>query len=206
MWAIDNNSTELLIEDSEIINKPVSGQPNCHNGIGSSNFTLRRTEITGCENGIDIGSPGNVTVIDSYIHDLDTIGPSWVWGTSGPHTDGIQIGEGATNLIFRHSTIDPTSASGATSGIIMFTDSGTQNSNVWVEDSYIDGRGASYAIYMPRFQTHDIYINRNHMLKGCGYTACVRLGVTVTQFNGNVDHTTGAALSPDNGFDGGCTN
>jgi hypothetical protein len=44
------------------------------------------------------------------------------------------------------------------------------------------------------------------MLRGYGYTACVRLGVTVTQFNGNVDHLTGAALSPDNGAGGGCTN
>jgi len=42
----------LLIEDSEIINKTTSGQPNCHNGIGNSNFTVRRTEVAGCENGM----------------------------------------------------------------------------------------------------------------------------------------------------------
>ena len=42
------------MEDSEILNRPVSGQPNCHNGIGDSNFTLRRTEIAGCENAANI--------------------------------------------------------------------------------------------------------------------------------------------------------
>jgi hypothetical protein len=44
------------------------------------------------------------------------------------------------------------------------------------------------------------------MYKGYGYTACVKLGVTVTTFTGNVDAGTGAALPPDNGSDGGCTN
>ena len=43
MWVIDNNSTGLVVEDSEIINRPVAGQPNCHNGIGNSNFTVRRS-------------------------------------------------------------------------------------------------------------------------------------------------------------------
>ena len=57
MWVIDNNSTGLLIEDSEIVNRPVSGQNNCHNAIGDSNFTVRRTEISGCENAPDIGAP-----------------------------------------------------------------------------------------------------------------------------------------------------
>jgi hypothetical protein len=205
MWAVDNNSTGLLIEDSEIINQRVAGQPNCHNAIGSSNFTIRRTEITGCENGMNVDSPGNVTITDSYIHDLDTTGPSYVWGDH-PHTDGIQIGKSAANLVFRHNTIDPTADSGATSGIIMYTDPDGPNSNVWIEDNYIDGRGASYAIYLNRVQTHDIYVNRNQLNKGYGYTACVRLGITVTQFDQNRDAGTGALLSADNGVGGGCTN
>ena len=33
--------------------------------------------------------------MDNYVHDLDTAGPSYVWGNS-PHTDGIQIGQAAT--------------------------------------------------------------------------------------------------------------
>ena len=47
MWVIDNNSTGLVVEDSEIVNRPVAGQNNCHNGIGDGNFTVRRSEITG---------------------------------------------------------------------------------------------------------------------------------------------------------------
>ena len=75
-----------------------------------------------------------------------------------------------------------------------------------IEDNYIDGRGASYAIYAPRVQTAGVVINRNRLLKGYGYTACVRLGVTVAEFADNRDAITGSLLSPDNGFDGGCSN
>jgi hypothetical protein len=205
MWVIDNNSTGLVVEDSEIINRRVAGQNNCHNGIGNSNFTVRRTEITGCENAMNIGGAGNVTFTDNYVHDLDTTGPSYVWGYS-PHTDGIQIGEGSRNLVIRHNWIDPSPGSGATAPIIMYTGAGTPNSDVWIEDNYLDGRGASYALYAPRRQTTNVNVNRNRMLKGYGYTACVRLGVTVATFNDNRDAITGALLSPDNGGDGGCSN
>jgi Right handed beta helix region len=206
MWVIENNSTGLLVENSEILNAPASGQKNCHVAIGSSNFTVRRTEIAGCENALNIDSPGNISLTDSYIHDLDTTGPSYVWGND-PHTDGIQVGQAASNLTIRHNTIDPTPGSGATSAIIMYTGSGTPNSSVWIEDNSLDGRGASYAIYAPRSQTHDVYINRNQMGRGAGgYAGCVKLGTTVTQFNQNTDLLTGAAITPDNGAGGSCSN
>jgi hypothetical protein len=44
------------------------------------------------------------------------------------------------------------------------------------------------------------------MLRGYGYTACVKLGITVVEFNENRDAATNALIVPDNGSDGGCTN
>lgn len=203
MWVIENNSTGLIVEDSEILNQPVAGQKNCHNGIGSNNFTIRRSEIAGCENAVDIGGGDNVTLVDNYIHDLDTTGPSHVWGNE-PHTDGIQMAPGSDNIVVRHNWIDPSPGGGVTSAIIMGVN-GSQ-SNVIIEENYLDGRGASYAVYANRQTSPNIFINRNHMGKGYGYTACVKLGVTVAEFNSNRDLVTGAAISADNGFDGGCTN
>jgi hypothetical protein len=203
MWVVDNNSTGLVVEDSEIINRPVSGQPNCHNGIGDNNLTVRRTEITGCENAINVGGD-NVTFVDNYVHDLDTAGPSYVWGDH-PHTDGIQMAAGSDNIVIRHNWIDPTAGGGATSAIIMSTD-GPQAS-VWIEDNYLDARNASYAVYANRQPSSAIYINRNQMYRGvAGYTACVLLGNTVTEFDANHDAGTGALIGPDNGIGGGCTN
>jgi hypothetical protein len=204
--AIESNSTGLVVEDSEIINRPVSGQSNCHNAIGYGNYTVRRTEISGCENAADMGG-GNVTFPDNYVHDLDTTGPSYVFG-SEPHTDGIQMGGTSTNVAIRHNWIDPvgsTTGVGATSAIIMSV--GAPNSNVWIEDNYLDGRDAAYAVYAPRQQTHDVFINRNRMHRAVfGYTACVRPGITVTEFNENRDASTGALIAPDNGAGGSCSN
>jgi hypothetical protein len=203
MWVVDNNSTGLVVEDSEIVNRPVAGQPNCHNGIGNGNFTVRRSEITGCENAANIGGD-NVTFVDNYVHDLDTDGPSYVWGNS-PHTDGLQMSPGADNIVVRRNWIDPSPGGGVTAPIIMGVN-GSQ-SGVWIEDNYLDGRGASYALYANRQASSGIYINRNQMYRGAGgYTACVRLGITVTAFDGNRDTGTGALIGPDNGAGGGCTN
>jgi hypothetical protein len=205
MWVIDNNSTGLVVEDSEIINRPVSGQPNCHNAIGNGGYTVRRTEITGCENAAEMGG-GNILFEDNYVHDLDTTGPSYVFGNS-PHTDGIQMGS-ADNITIRHNTIDPTPGNGGvTSGIITNTGGSDPSVNVRIEDNYIDGRGASYAVYAPRSQSQGFYLNRNRMYRGAyGYTACVRPGVTVTEFTDNRDAGTGASIGADNGAGGSCSN
>lgn len=204
--AVESNSTGLVVEDSEIINRAVSGQPNCHVGIGDRNFTVRRTEISGCENAAGL-SGDNVTFEDNYVHDLDTTGPSYVWGNE-PHTDGIQMDPGVDHIVIHHNTIDPigsVTGVGGTSAIIMGVN-GAQ-SDVRIEDNYLDGRNSSYALYANRQTSPNIFVNRNRMYRGAyGYTACVRLGITVTEFNGNTDAGTNAAISPDNGVGGGCTN
>ena len=69
-----------MVEDSEILDGPDTGQNNCHNGIGFGGFTVRRTEISGCENGATFG--GTTTSSKLRVHDLDTTGPSYVWVTS----------------------------------------------------------------------------------------------------------------------------
>ena len=197
---VASNSTGLVVQDSELINRPVAGQPNCHNAIGFGNYTARRVESTGCENGADM-SDGNAVLQDSYIHDLDLVGPSWVFGTAGPHTDGVQLVTGG-NVRIVHNNIS-LGGPGGTSGVIAHLAA----DDVRIEDNRIDGRGASYALYAPRTAKTAWHVNRNRMLRGVGgYTACVKPGNTVTEFAGNVDDGTGAAITPDNGAGGSCTN
>jgi hypothetical protein len=183
-WLVQSKSTGLVIQDSEL-----DGEGANNTAVGSSNFTLRRVDITGSENGMDVGG-SNVTVEDSYIHDLTT--------ANGAHTDGAQIGEGAHDLVFRHNTIrpNPDAVWRSTSAIIMWDEDGTQNTRVWIENNLLDGTGASAAVYSPRQAAQAIYINNNRMRKGAsGYTIGVRVGVTVTEFNGNVDHDTGRPVT-----------
>jgi hypothetical protein len=201
--AIENDSTGLVVEDSEIVNAPAAGQPNCHNAIGYGNYTLVRTEITGCENGADVGE-GNVVIQDDYIHDLDITGPSWVWGNT-PHTDAIQ-GAGS-NVTVQHNTLDPTPGSdGADAAIIMGLGTHDAASNNYrILDNLIDGRGASYAIFAPRVATTGVVIDDNQIQTGVyGYTDCAKPGNTVQEFARNHDSSTGTLITPDNGAGGAC--
>ena len=198
-----NRGGSLLIEDSELINLPAPGQPNCHNGIAMGNYTARRLEITGCENGAEMAY-GNVLFEDNWVHDLDNVGPSYFFGNAPPHPDGIQLQDGAHSVV-RHNVIDPipSGESGGTSGIIAYQG----DDDVRIEDNRIDGQGSSYAVYAPRTAKSAWFLNNNRLGRGLfGYTACVRPGITVTEFNGNVDAATGAAVAPDDGVGGGCSN
>ena len=190
---IQNNSTGLVVEDSEMINQPVAGQPNCHNGIATGGYVARRVEITGCENGAEMFK-GNAVLEDSWIHDLDTVGPSYVFGNAQPHTDGIQINEGGGNVVVRHNTISPQdSGNHSSTSAIIATSAGD---NVRIEDNLIDGSHAGYAVYAPRSSRSAWFMNRNTMQRGAyGYTACVRPGTTVTEFNANRDLGSGALIS-----------
>ncbi len=201
---IQNNSTGLVVEDSEMINQPVAGQPNCHNGIATGGYVARRVEITGCENGAEMFK-GNAVLEDSWIHDLDTVGPSYVFGNAQPHTDGIQINEGGGNVVVRHNTISPQdSGNHSSTSAIIATSAGD---NVRIEDNLIDGSHAGYAVYAPRSSRSAWFMNRNTMQRGAyGYTACVRPGMTVTEFNANRDLGSGALISPDNGAGSSCSN
>lgn len=51
----------------------------------------------------------------------------------------------------RHNYVDPSPGGGVTAAVIMNV--GTPNHDVRIEDNYLDGRGASYALYAPRRQT-----------------------------------------------------
>jgi hypothetical protein len=187
-WAVDNNSTGLLIEDSEVDGLGANGT--C---IGSSDMTVRRANIHGCENGFNVS--GSTTVEDSYIHDLTT--------ANGAHTDGAQFNQGASDITFRHNTIRDQPAGttpGSTSDIIMWDEGDPQNTRVWIENNLLDGASTSHPLYPPRQAARDIYINNNHIRPSTvwgspsylGYS--VVIGSNVTEFNGNVDADTGAAV------------
>ena len=107
--------TPLLLEDTEIDCQNTPGT-----AISETNVTARRLNIHGCENGLNINQ--NVTVEDSYIHDL--------YNSAEAHSDGIQfatghlldgqIVPGVVNVTIRHNTIYGMGADGSfgTSAII----------------------------------------------------------------------------------------
>ena len=176
-WGVHNLSSGLTISDSEITCGGFNGT-----AVGSSGFTLTRVDIHNCENGLDVGS--NVTMTDSWIHDMEIDG--------GAHTDGVQIGQGSRNLTFRHNTITvPTP--GATSAIISWDEGGDQQQQVVIDGNLLSG--GTYTLYCPRQGPSDTRVTNNRYgVYEYGYSnSCV--GNHVSAWSGNVIDSTGAPLA-----------
>lgn len=176
-YAVRNFAAGLLIEDSYI---SCGGRGT---GVTATNYIVRRTEVTGCENGFNVG--GTVVVEDSWIHDLDDSGDA--------HTDGAQFNQGAANITFRHNTI-LVSAPGSTSAIIMWDEGNPQNSNVLLTNNLF--AGGTYTLYCPRMNSSNVRVTNNRF----GYYEYgPSNGCTpghVAEWSGNRTDSTGAILNP----------
>lgn len=167
----------LLVEDAEI---------DCGNhnssGISSSGFTARRLNVHSCENGFDISH--DVTVSDSYIHDLYE-------GATG-HADGAQLSQGGNVTIVHNTIYNP----GGTSAIIT-PRSGTT-------DIFIGGNlmgGGAYTLYCPRDSSANFRVINNRITttvtsKGGAYGPWVYCA-KVAKVEGNVWDNTLQPLAAD---------
>jgi hypothetical protein len=171
----NHDFTGARIEDTEI---------NCANqgftGIAFAHYTAVRVNIHGCENGIAFGA--HATIQDSYIHDLSD--------ADGEHPDGVQFSEGTSDIIIEHNTIV---APVTNSAIIMYDEDGEQDHDILIDDNYLAGGG--WTLYCPRQATVNIRVTNNHFGPAhFGATASCGPG-HVASFTGNIDATTGKALS-----------
>jgi chitodextrinase len=195
-------ATPLLIQDSEITcNDRQSGA-----AVGEADFTVRRVEITHCENGFDLNQ--NILVEDSFIHDLYTDSVNhmdgaqegcghWQPGYTGPSC-AAGYAPGTLNITFRHNTIYAVSASGefGTSAYIS-NRTPNQDHNVLIENNLM--AGGAYTLYCQQDgQTGDNYrvINNHFSTKfksTVGFYGISAHCADETQ-SGNVIHETGQPI------------
>jgi hypothetical protein len=180
----------LLLEDSEVDCKDTR-----RTGIGDANIVARRLNIHGCENGFDIDQ--NITVEDSYIHDL--------YNDPEAHTDGIQLSFGhwngsafeccALNVTIRHNTIYSVAVDGSLGTSAIISNSGGDR-NIVIENNLL--AGGAYALYCEQHSTGVDYVVRNNRFstkfspKVGAYGASTECS-DETQ-SGNVHHETGRPL------------
>src|SRR3954451_21653983 len=93
--GIANNSTGLVIENVEVDCGNVIG----HTGITSKSYTAVRVNAHGCDN--TFWAERDVVIRDSYVHGLVNYDPA-----TDPHTDGVQVPSGASNITIDHNTIN----------------------------------------------------------------------------------------------------
>ena len=131
IWLVlnDNGGSNLTITDSEL-----DGQNNTSGdaAVAGRNYTLERVNIHGTVDGAKLGD--NVTVRDSYIHDLAM--------SSSSHNDGLQS-LGSVNVNLQHNTI--ITPAGGTSAIILSTGSAPAIRNVTINDNLL--AGGAYTVY-----------------------------------------------------------
>ena len=182
-WLVlnDEGATNLQITDSEL-----DGQNNTSNdaAVAGRNYTLTRVNIHNTVDGLKLGS--NVTVRDSYIHDLVVSGDS--------HNDGMQS-LGADDVLIEHNTIITPRAS--TSAILLSTGSGAQHRITMRNNLLGGGAYTVYGGYEPGVdslsQVSDIVITDNHITtsvypNGGAYGPFTSVGSAAVTMRGNVWH------------------
>jgi hypothetical protein len=177
----DNHN--LLVEDVEI----TCGDQASRVAIAFSNYTARRVNVHGCEDGLRAGD--SVLVEDSYIHDLVT--------RPGSQNDGIQS-DGGQNLTIRHNRIE--NRFSQTSAILMSTNTAPIN-HVVVENNLLVGGG--YTIYagtdvggpVPDMKVLNNRFSRMFFPNG-GYWNPVTATGPTTVWSGNVWDDTGQPVTP----------
>jgi hypothetical protein len=179
------NGTGVVVEDVEID----CGGSEGTTAVSEYNFSVRRANIHSCENGFHI--EGQVTVEDSYIHDLIAYDSA-----TDPHTDGAQITPSGSNIVLNHNTIY---AGDGTSAIISPNVADGVVSNVLVKDNLM--AGGAYTLYCQQDGPGDNYrVVNNHfstvfypnVALYAAWTECK----DEAQVTGNVFHETGRAVPP----------
>lgn len=190
------SGARLLVEDTEITCGGTKGT-----GMADWNFTARRVNIHDCENGFDMDT--DITLEDSYIHDLICYNPS-----TDPHVDGIQSPIGS-RLLINHNTIYASrAASSCSSGNnignasinINNSGGGPTSTDTTISNNLLAGGG--YTLYCPIPGTSNFRITNNrfstifHDPKVGLYGPSTDCGSNEIK-SGNVYHESGQAVTLD---------
>ncbi len=130
-WLVLNDAGA---KNLQIIDTEMDGRGNTSNdaAVAGRNYTLTRVNIHSTVDGLKLGD--NVTVQDSYIHDLVVSGDS--------HNDGMQS-LGSNDVLIRHNTIIAPKAS--TSAIILSTGSADSMRRITIDNNLLGG--GAYTVY-----------------------------------------------------------
>jgi hypothetical protein len=161
----------LLVEDTEITCADTNAS-----GIVGAHMIIHRVNVHNCENGASFDR--NVTMEDSYIHNLYTGG--------GAHTDGVQLACPVSDVTIRHNAI----YSGDTSDVINpnVTSCPPGVTNELIEENLFSMSGGAYNVYCPQNGTGTNFIIRNNHFMGNANAYSTECA-DQTQ-SGNVDHIT----------------
>lgn len=153
--------------------------------------TLTRCQIRRTENGV--GCLSGFSMYDSYVYDLNPAG-------GDPHTDGLQTSPGVSNVTIVHNTFDLSGPNnGGNNSCIQLDVNTTGNLNWLIENNKLllrsDTGGACVRLPNGDATANNVRVRNNRMLPGVfGYVIPTPPGTHITEWSGNVNDSTGAAV------------
>lgn len=198
LFVAGNAHGTLLVEDTELDCQNAAGRDGIHYDTNATPpaLTMRRIRVRRCENGFSVDG-SNFDLQDSLIHELNPAG-------ADPHTDGLQCSAGISNVTIKHNTFDLVGPeSGPNNSCIQFNIQTLDNTNWLIENNLLllnaSTGGACLRLPTGDATGNNIRIRNNRLKPGLfGYYLIQGGGPAtdhVTEWSGNVDHATGAAVT-----------
>jgi hypothetical protein len=190
-----HSDASATVQDSEI--SPSYPSP-CLDGMWLVNTTLTRMNIHGAVDGLKAFD--NVTVQDSWVHDLSWFASDPNQGGGATHNDAVQTYEGNKHITLRHNNL--TLNANANAAYMVSQDLGKVVTDIHITDNWLDGGGCTlnFAHGTGPTPMTGIYITNNrfgrHSTFGCPILVSTK--TVLSQNSGNVWDDNGQPIpSPD---------
>jgi hypothetical protein len=165
-------------------------------GLSTRNTNIYRANIHGAVDGLKAGD--NVTVKDSYIHDLAWFASDPNQGGGATHNDAVQSWVGNVNVSLLHNTLDP--GNGGNAAYQVTQDGGRRAYNLRIDGNWLDGGGCTLNFSSKGGPTPmtGIYVDNNRFGRHSVFNCPILLSTqTVLSSNsGNVWDDTGSPIPP----------
>jgi hypothetical protein len=183
------------IQDSEI---SAAFPDPCLDGLWLVNSTLTRVNIHGAVDGLKAFD--NVTVQDSWVHDLSWFASDPNQGGGATHNDAVQTYEGNRHITLRHNALMVTSRANAAYQVSQ--DGGKPATDIHIVDNWLDGGGCTLNFSHGGGPTPmtGIYVTGNRFghSSSFGCPILVSTQTVLSQNSGNVWDDTGKPIpAPD---------
>jgi hypothetical protein len=191
LWIRADTGASAVIQDSEIA--PSNPGP-CLDGIWATSSSLVRMNIHGAVDGIK--AYDNVTVQDSWVHDLSWFASDPNQGGGATHNDDVQTYEGNRHIVLRHNTLSPGPKGNAAYQVTQ--DGGKPATDLHIENNWLDGGGCTLNFSHKGGPTPmtGIYVVGNRFGRASQFHCPILLSTqtVLSQNSGNVYDDTGKAI------------
>jgi hypothetical protein len=186
-----SNGGSATVVDTEI--NPTN--PNaCLDGIWAEDAKLQRLNIHGVVDGLKAND--NVTLTDSYIHDLSRFDDDPNQGGGPTHNDSVQTFLGNKHITLRHNNLLATSKDNAAFQVSQ--DGGGRATDLHVEDNWLDGGGCTlnFAHQGGPTPMTGIYVVNNRFGRNTAFDCPILVSTQtkLSQNSGNVFADNGKAI------------